>query len=71
MTMTHNNVMRLLGAALVLWLGTARPMVTAAANRSTTVAAAPKRRRAQTGYVMTDSNIRTAVAAWLGFTLDI
>ena len=70
MTMTHNNVMRLLGAALVLWLGTARPMVTAAANRSTTVAAL-ERRRAQTGYVMTDSNIRTAVAAWLGFTLDI
>ena len=51
--MTHSNVMR-----LVLWLG-----VTAAANRSTTVAL--ERRRAQTGYVMTNSNIRTAVAAWL------
>ena len=51
--MTDNNVMR-----LVLWLG-----VTAAANRSTTVAL--ERRRAQTGYVMDDSNIGTAVAAWL------
>ena len=28
-------------------------------------------RRVLSGYVMTDSNIRTAVAAWLGFTLDI
>ena len=53
MTMTHSNVMR-----LVLWLG-----VTAAAHRSTTVAL--ERRRAQTGYVMDDSNIGTAVAAWL------
>ena len=53
MTKTHSNVMR-----LVLWLG-----VTAAANRSTTVAL--ERRRAQTGYVMDDSNIGTAVAAWL------
>ena len=53
MTMTHSNVMR-----LVLWLG-----VTAAANRSTTVAALERRRKL--GYVMTDSNIRTAVAAWL------
>ena len=60
--MTHNNVI-MLGAALVLWLGTARPMVTAAANRSTTVAA-PERRR-KLGYVMTNSNIRTVVAAWL------
>ena len=51
--MTHNSVMR-----LVLWLG-----VTAAANRSTTVAALERRRKM--GYVMTNSNIKTAVAAWL------
>ena len=30
-----------------------------------------EQRRVLSGYVMTDSNIRTAVAAWLGFTLDI
>ena len=66
MTKTHSNVMRPRAAALVLlWLGTARAMVTAEANRATTVAA-PERRRVQvTGYVMTDSNIKTAVAAWL------
>ena len=51
--MTHNSVMR-----LVLWLG-----VTAAANRSTTVAALERRRKL--GYYMTNSNIKTAVAAWL------
>ena len=63
MTMTHSNVMRL-GAAL-LCLATSRPMVTAVAKQSTTVEA-PARQRAQvTGYVMDDSNIRTAVAAWL------
>ncbi len=63
--MTHSNVMRLGAALVLLWLGTARPMVTAAANRSTTVVG-PKRRRAQvTGYVMDNDSIRTAVAAWL------
>ena len=51
--MTHNSVMR-----LVLWLG-----VTAAANRSTTVAALERRRKL--GYVMTNSNIYTARDAWL------
>ena len=66
MTMTHDNAMRLVpGAVLVLLrLGTARPMVTAAAHRSTTVVA-PERRRAQvTGYVMDDSNIKDAVRYW-------
>ena len=58
MTMTHNNVM-----AVLLWLGTARAMVTTAANRSTTVAVPGRRRKL--GYVMTNSKIRTAVAAWL------
>ena len=38
-------------------------MVTTAANRSTTVAALGRRRKL--GYVMTNSKIRTAVAAWL------
>ena len=51
--MTYSNVMR-----LALWLG-----VTAAANRSTTVAALERRRKL--GYVMTDSNIYTARDAWL------
>ena len=59
MKRTHNNVM----APVLLWLGTARAMVTTAANRSTTVAVPGRRRKL--GYVMTNSKIRTAVAAWL------
>ena len=38
---------------------------TAAANQSSKVAAAPERRRKLTGYVMTDSSIKTAVDYWL------
>ena len=48
-----------------------QPAAAPAGDRDVAAISNYEQRRVLSGYVMTDSNIRTAVAAWLGFTLDI